>query len=205
MDFLIQTAWYSIELHGHAIAFHGTPRYSMEFHGIPWNSINTSWNSMELHGIPWNSMEVPWNSMDFHRFPWNSMDFHRFPWISMEFHGGISHGGWMLYSWILLLGDHFAYSHLVWWQAAILLRGISYFSLLGVKTYMCSTSWLQNMYCKILFKIQMSTYAKCFWCLPVNQETFCTLVSVRSFVVSDKFALWSRKDATSYHKLHIIF
>ena len=47
MDFLIQTAWYSFEPHGHVMAFHGTLwvlqgtpmafhgtlRYSMEFHG----------------------------------------------------------------------------------------------------------------------------------------------------------------------------
>ena len=38
------------------------------------------------------------------------------------------------------------------------------------ETDTCSTRWLQNVYCKILFKIQMSTYAKCFWCLLVNQE-----------------------------------
>ena len=119
MDFLIQTAWYSIELHGHAMAFHetasvlqGTPWHSMElynipwnsmdlqgnsmeFHGIPWNSITTSWNSVELHGIPWNSMDTPWNSMAFHGTPWilhgSSVEFHGFR-NSMEFHGGISRG-----------------------------------------------------------------------------------------------------------------
>ena len=108
MDFLIQTAWYSIELHGHAMAFHetasvlqGTPWHSMElynipwnsmdlqgnsmeFHGIPWNSITTSWNSVELHGITWNSMDTPWM---FRGIPWISMDFHRIPWISIDFHG----------------------------------------------------------------------------------------------------------------------
>ena len=71
MDFLIQTAWYSIELHGHAMELH---RYFREPHGIPWNSITTSWNSVKLHGIPWNSMDTPWNSMEFHGFPWNSME-----------------------------------------------------------------------------------------------------------------------------------
>ena len=112
MDFLIQTAWYSIELHGHALAFHGTPSVlqrtpwhsmelydipwnsmdlqgnSMEFHGIPWNSINTSWNSVELHGYSTELHGIPWNSMD---TPWNSkafhrtssIDFHRFPWNSI--------------------------------------------------------------------------------------------------------------------------
>ena len=52
-----------------------------------------------------------------------------------------------------------------WWSFCLLpsclnltgcniVRGISHFSLLGVKRYMCSTSWLQNTYCKILIKIQ---------------------------------------------------
>ena len=89
MDFLIQTAWYSIEERGHAMAFHGTPSVlqgtpwdSMELYDIPWNSMDLQGDSVELHGIPWNSMDTPWILMDFHRFPWNSM----------EFHGGISHG-----------------------------------------------------------------------------------------------------------------
>ena len=115
MDFLIQTAWYSIELHGHALAFHGTPSVlqrtpwhsmelydipwnsmdlqgnSMEFHGIPWNSINTSWNSVELHGIPWNSMDTPRNSMAFHGTPWilHGTPRHSIelvPWNSIDFH-----------------------------------------------------------------------------------------------------------------------
>ena len=97
MDFLIQTAWYSIELHGHAMAFHGTasvlqgtPWHSMELYDIPWNSMDPHQYfmelheySMELHGIPWNSMDTPWilhgSSMEFHRFPSISMEFHGFP------------------------------------------------------------------------------------------------------------------------------
>ena len=81
MDFLIQTAWYSIELRGHAMAFHGTPSVlqgtpwdSMELYDIPWNSMDLQGDSVELHGIPWNSMDTPWILMDFHRFPWNSME-----------------------------------------------------------------------------------------------------------------------------------
>ena len=113
MDFLIQTAWYSIELHGHAMAFHGTASVLQETHGIPWNSTifhGISWHSMELHhyfmelgGTPWHSMELHGYSMELHGIPWNSMDtprivhrsfveFHGFPSISMELHGGISHG-----------------------------------------------------------------------------------------------------------------
>ena len=106
----IQTAWYSIELHEDAMAFHGTPSVlqgtpwhsmelydipwnskglqgnSMKFDGIPWNSINTSWNSMELRGIPWNSMAFHGTHGCSMEVPLNSMDFHRFPWIwnSME-------------------------------------------------------------------------------------------------------------------------
>ena len=48
MDFLIQTARYSIELHGHAMAFHVT---ASVLQGTP----------SLLHG-------TPWNSMDFHEF-----------------------------------------------------------------------------------------------------------------------------------------
>ena len=111
----IQTAWYSIELHGHAMAFHGTPSvlqgtpwHCMELYDIPWNSMDlqgtpsilqgTPWNSMtfhgtpihgysiDLHGIPWNSVDTPWIPHG------SSMEFHGIPSISMEFHGGISHG-----------------------------------------------------------------------------------------------------------------
>ena len=111
----IQTAWYSIELHEHAMAFHGTPSvlqgtpwHSMELYDIPWNSMDlqgtpsilqgTPWNSMtfhgtpihgysiDLHGIPWNSVDTPWIPHG------SSMEFHGIPSISMEFHGGISHG-----------------------------------------------------------------------------------------------------------------
>ena len=119
MDFLIQTAWYSIELYGHAMAFHGTPLVlqetpwhsmelydipwnsmdlqgnSMEFHGYPWNSINTSWNSMELHGYsmdtPWKFRGIPWIFIDFYGIPWISIDFHGFPWNSEVFHTGSSY------------------------------------------------------------------------------------------------------------------
>ena len=70
-------------------------------------------------------------------------------------------------SWITIPRDEY-YSHGFFYLVIILLiilpsclmtgcnivKGISYFSLLGVKRYMCSTTWLQNMYCKILFKIQ---------------------------------------------------
>ena len=114
MDFLIQTAWYSIELHGHAMAFHetasvlqGTPWHSMELYNIPWNSMDLQGNSMEFHGIPWNSITTSWNSMAFHGTPWilhgtpwHSMelhgysmdDFHGFPWTSIEvFHRGSLH------------------------------------------------------------------------------------------------------------------
>ena len=68
MDFLIQTALYSIELHGHAMAFHvtasvlqGTPWHSMELHHYFMELRGTPWHSLELRGIPWifmNSMEV---------------------------------------------------------------------------------------------------------------------------------------------------
>ena len=109
MDFLIQTAWYSIELHGHAMAFHetasvlqGTPWHSMELYNIPWNSMDLQGNSMEFHGIPWNCITTSWNSVELHGIPWNNMYTPRIlrgiPWISMEFHnsmeshGGISHG-----------------------------------------------------------------------------------------------------------------
>ena len=79
MDFLIQTAWYSIEPHGHAMAFHGTPSILQGTLGPP----------RKLHGISWHSMELHGCSMDFHQFPWNSMDFHGFLWNSMEvFHTG---------------------------------------------------------------------------------------------------------------------
>ena len=99
MDFLIQTAWYSIEPHGHIMAFHGNP---WVLPGTPWHSLDerydTPWNSIDLHqyfmelhgtpwilhGIPWNSMDTPWNSMELHG---SSMEFHGFPSISMEFHG----------------------------------------------------------------------------------------------------------------------
>ena len=109
MDFLIQTAWYSIKLHGHAMAFHGTasvlqgtPWHSMELYNIPWNSMDLQGNSMKFHGIPWNSITTlwilrgtPWHSMKLHGYsmelhgiPWNSMDT---PWIlhgsSVQFHG----------------------------------------------------------------------------------------------------------------------
>ena len=91
MDFLIQTAWYSIELHGHAMAFRetasvlqGTPWHSMEFYNIPWNSMDLQGNSMEFHGIPWNSINTSWNSVELHGIPWNSMDTQR---NSMAFHG----------------------------------------------------------------------------------------------------------------------
>ena len=91
MDFLIQTAWYSIELHGHAMAFHetasvlqGTPWHSMELYNIPWNSMDLQGNSMEFHGIPWNCITTSWNSVELHGIPWNSMDA---PWNSMAFHG----------------------------------------------------------------------------------------------------------------------
>ena len=101
MDFLIQTAWYSIELHGHAMAFHGTasvlqgtPWHSMELHDIPWNFMAFHGTPSLLHGTPWNSMDTPWEfrgiswiSIDFHGIPWISIDFHGFPWISMDFHG----------------------------------------------------------------------------------------------------------------------
>ena len=103
MDFLIQTAWYSIELHGHALAFHGTPSVlqrtpwnSMELYNIPWNSMDLKGNSMEFHGIPWNSINTSWNSVELlysmepngystelHGIPWNSMDT---PWNSKAFH-----------------------------------------------------------------------------------------------------------------------
>ena len=111
MDFLIQTAWYSIELHGHAMAFHGTasvlqgtPWHSMELHDIPWNFMafhgtpsllhGTPWNSMAFHGTPWILHGTPWHSMD---TPWrlhgSFVEFHGFPSISMEFgFRGISHG-----------------------------------------------------------------------------------------------------------------
>ena len=81
MDFLIQTAWYYIELHGHAIAFHetalvlqGTPWHSMELYNIPWNSMDLQGNSMEFHGSPWNSITISWNSEELHGIPWNYMD-----------------------------------------------------------------------------------------------------------------------------------
>ena len=96
MDFLIQNAWYSIEVHGHVMAFipwnsigtsgklmafHGTLRYSMEFHGPPSILHGIPWNFMVFHGTPWilpgYSMEVPWNSMDFAD---EMMEFHGIPW-----------------------------------------------------------------------------------------------------------------------------
>ena len=79
MDFLIQTAWYSIEERGHAMAVHGTPSVLQ----------GTPWDSMELYDIPWNSMDLQGDSVELHGY---SMDTHGFPPISMEFHGGISHG-----------------------------------------------------------------------------------------------------------------
>ena len=95
MDFLIQTAWYSIELHGHAMAFHetasvlqGTPWHSMELYNIPWNSMDLQGNSIEFHGIPWNSITASWNSVELHGIPRNSMDtpwkFRGIPWISID-------------------------------------------------------------------------------------------------------------------------
>ena len=85
MGFLIQTAWYSIELHGHPMAFHGTLRDSMEFHRPPRKLHGISWLSMELHQY---FMELHGYSMKFHQFPSISIDFHGFPWNSR----GISHG-----------------------------------------------------------------------------------------------------------------
>ena len=112
MDFLIQTAWYSIELHGHAMAFHGTPSvpqgtpwwhsmelhdiYSLEFHGplrksheISWHSMELHQYFMELHGIPWNPMDTPWNSKAFGGTPWilYPWKFHGIPSISIDFRG----------------------------------------------------------------------------------------------------------------------
>ena len=112
MDFLIQTVWYSIKLHGHAMAFHetasvlqGTPWHFMELYNIPWNSMDLQGNSMEFHGIPWNSITTSWNSVELHGYSmelhgysielhgilWNSMDtpwkFRGIPWISIDFHG----------------------------------------------------------------------------------------------------------------------
>ena len=111
---------HGIELHGHAMAFHGTasvlqetPWHSMELHDIPWNFMafhgtpsllhGTRWNSMAFHGSPWILHGTPWHSMELHGTPWHSMELHGYstdapwefcgiPWISMEFHGGISHG-----------------------------------------------------------------------------------------------------------------
>ena len=117
MDFLIQTAWYSIEPHGLACskrsdsgercgvehylnAWNRLPMDTLSFYGIPWNPMGTSGNPMAFHG--WTlrySMEfhwppsilhgTPWNSMD---TPWDSMELHGYsmelrPWDSMEFHG----------------------------------------------------------------------------------------------------------------------
>ena len=101
MDFVIQTAWYSVELHRHAMAFHGTPSvlqrtplHSMELYDIPWNFMDlqgtpsilhgTPWNSMTFHGTPWILHGAPWHSME---LPWS---IHGFPWNSMEvFHTGL--------------------------------------------------------------------------------------------------------------------
>ena len=116
----IQTAWYSIELHEDAMAFHGTPSvlqgtpwHSMELYDIPWNSMDlqgtlsilqgTPWNSMTFHGTPWILHGPPWHSMElrgysmdtpwkFHGIPWNSIDFHEIPRISIDFHGLLVHG-----------------------------------------------------------------------------------------------------------------
>ena len=106
---------YSIDLHGHAVAFHGTasvlqetPWHSMELHDIPWNFMafhgtpsllhGTPWNSMAFHGTPWILHGTPWHSMELHGYsmdtpwefrgiPWISIDFHGIPWISIDFHG----------------------------------------------------------------------------------------------------------------------
>ena len=81
MDFLIQSAWYSIELHGRAMAFHGTPSvlqgtlcHSMELYDIPWKSMDLHQYFMELRGTPRHSMELHGYSMELHVIPWNSMD-----------------------------------------------------------------------------------------------------------------------------------
>ena len=91
MDFVIQTAWYSVELHRHAMAFHGTPSvlqrtplHSMELYDIPWDFMDLQGTPSILHGTPWNSMDTPWHSME---LPWS---IHGFPWNSMEvFHTGL--------------------------------------------------------------------------------------------------------------------
>ena len=75
MDFLIQTAWYSIELHGQVMAFHGislvlqgTPWHSMELYDIPWNSMDLHQYFMELRGTPCILHGTPWHSMDLHGY-----------------------------------------------------------------------------------------------------------------------------------------